>query len=207
MAKHEIKEIIDSGLRALSMKIEIEASNIIVSLSRGYPYYAHLLCYESTIKAIKSSSERIQKSDVASAIKMTLKNAVASVQDGYLKAVEGQRTGATYPLLLLGSALAKTDEFGYFKATDVRSPVSQGEGEATKSDYSERLNKLATDESRGLVLERRGVPRRYKFRFRDPLLKPYIIMKGISDGLVNCGFADSLAVEQPKQKTLFDCFE
>jgi hypothetical protein len=37
---------------------------------------------------------------------------------------------------------------------------------------------------RGPVLERTGVPRRYRFRFRNPLLQPFVIMEGLAQGLI-----------------------
>jgi len=81
-------------------------------------------------------------------------------------------------------------------------------GDVGSPDFSEQLNKLATDEWRGLVLERRGTPRKYKFRFRKPLLRPYIIMKGIDDGLVGGGLLEHMeTIQKPAQGTLFDDFE
>jgi len=37
---------------------------------------------------------------------------------------------------------------------------------------------------RGPILERTGVARRYRFRFRNPLLQPFVIMQGLADRLI-----------------------
>jgi hypothetical protein len=34
------------------------------------------------------------------------------------------------------------------------------------------------------VLIRRGKERAYKFRFRDPMMQPYVIMRGIDEGII-----------------------
>jgi Cdc6-like AAA superfamily ATPase len=206
MNKKELRDIIDGGMRMLGMSIEPEARDIIVSLSRGYPYYTHLLAYEATCKAIKSRSPRVHRGDVASAIRVAISGALETVRDDYLKAAEGQRKGTSYPLVLLSCALATPDDVGYFKPTDLKVPTSS-EVAVRASKFSEQLNKLATDDSRGPALERWGTARRYKFRFRNPLLRPYIIMKGINDGLVGGLLLEGLTGDgaAPK-KTLFDDF-
>ena len=37
---------------------------------------------------------------------------------------------------------------------------------------------------RGPILEQTGVQRRYRFRFRNPLLQPFVIMEGLAQGLI-----------------------
>ena len=203
MAKFELCEIIDAGLRALKMRIEPAAKEIITSLSRGYPYYTHLLCHEAALRAIKAKGESILKSDLSNAIRDAIRNATASVREDYVKGAEGQRKGTQFPVVLLSCALADSDDLGYFRPTDLKVPTEGVSG----PEYSDHLNKLATDESRGPVLERRGSPRKYKYRFRNPLLKPYIIMKGISDGLVGGGLLEGMGDKEQPQKSLFDGFE
>jgi Cdc6-like AAA superfamily ATPase len=204
MAKHELREIIVTGLRSLNMTIDPRVTDVIISLSRGYPYYTHLLCHEAAMKAIKTKGSKIVLADLGDAIRMALANVAASVREDYSKAADGQRKGTKYPLIMLSVALTAADDMGYFRPTDLKTP----NGYVGNPDFSEQLNKLATDESRGLVLERRGTPRKYKFRFRNPLLRPYIIMKGINDGDVGGGLLEHMqAIKKPEQGTLFDDFE
>jgi Cdc6-like AAA superfamily ATPase len=200
MAKGELRDVIENGLRALKMKMETETKELIISLSRGYPFYTHLLCNEACIRAIKGRSDTVNRANLSDAIRAALKNAQASVCNDYIKAADGQRKGSNYPNILLACALAKTDELGYFKPTDLQWPADEMRG----SKFSEPLHKLATDGTRGLVLERFGTPRKYKFRFRNPLIKPYIIMKGITDGCVKGQLLDGLGIERVVQRTLFD---
>lgn len=206
MAKYELSEIIDTGLRALSMRIDSNARAVILALSRGYPYYTHLLCYEAAMKAIKANGDTIKPADLGGAIKLALAKALASVREDYSKGADGQRRGTRYPIVLLAAALAETDDLGYFRPTDLKVPTRGGASEVS-TDYSVHLNKLATDPTRGLILERRGTPRKYKFRFQNPLLRPYIIMKGIDEGLVGGSLLEQLGCFRDRQQTLFDDFE
>jgi hypothetical protein len=34
------------------------------------------------------------------------------------------------------------------------------------------------------MLQKRGEPRRFRYRFVNPLLQPYVVMKALSEGLV-----------------------
>jgi hypothetical protein len=38
--------------------------------------------------------------------------------------------------------------------------------------------------SRGPVLKKDGVLRKFRYRFTNPLLQPYVLMRGIKDGLI-----------------------
>jgi len=40
------------------------------------------------------------------------------------------------------------------------------------------------DSSRGPILERRGEKFRYQYKFIDPLMEPYVVMKGLADKLI-----------------------
>ena len=46
------------------------------------------------------------------------------------------------------------------------------------------LNEFCT-EDRGPVLEKYGQRRRFRFRFKDSMMEPFVIMKGLKDGLIN----------------------
>ena len=50
--------------------------------------------------------------------------------------------------------------------------------------FSRHLADFCADD-RGPVLERTGVPRRYRFRFRNPLLQPFVIMQGLARELID----------------------
>lgn len=50
--------------------------------------------------------------------------------------------------------------------------------------FAKHMNEFCGD-ARGSVLEKIGTRRNYRFRFRNPLLPPYIIMNGIARDLIS----------------------
>ena len=50
--------------------------------------------------------------------------------------------------------------------------------------FARHLNALCEIE-RGPVLQKRGITRKFRFRFLNPLLEPYVIMRGISSGMLS----------------------
>jgi len=133
------------------------------------------------------------------------------------KAPEGQRQGTLYPQLLLACALAELDELGYFKSTGVREMLRMITHEEYElPSFSQHHSKFSTDVTRGPVLERMGPERRYKYRFRNSIMRPFVIMKGLQDGLLMGKLLEQLAAatgitgneNNPEgenfQKSLFD---
>lgn len=94
------------------------------------------------------------------------------------------RRDALYPQALLAAALVRTDALGYFAAADLREPMSRIMGRPCDiSTFAQHLKKFC-DSDRGNVLERTGVKRRYRFRFKNPLLQPFVIMQGLAKGFI-----------------------
>lgn len=184
MSMPELYEIIDKGLAELEMSIDPTARDRIATLSRGLPHYTHLLARHSARAALDSGELKIGADDVESAIREALDQAQQSILTSYHKATTSQQPDALYSRVLLACALAKTDEMGYFAAADVREPMSRIMGRAYDiPNYARHLNEFCSD-SRGPVLEKQGEPRRYRYRFRTPLMQPYVVLHGYADGLI-----------------------
>ena len=49
--------------------------------------------------------------------------------------------------------------------------------------FAKHMNEFCGDE-RSAILEKIGTRRNYRYRFRNPLLPPYIVMSGIAQGLI-----------------------
>ena len=185
MSPDELNEIITVGLNELGIDIEDRARTRIVHLSQGLPHYTHLLSLDAVRKALARESTTIQDSDVDASIEDAIERAQQSIKDDYHKATMSPRQDSLYPQVLTACALAETDELGFFAAKDVRGPMStimQRNYEIPA--FSRHLNHFC-DSRRGPVLERTGSSHRYRFRFIDPLLQPYVIMKGVSAGFIS----------------------
>jgi Cdc6-like AAA superfamily ATPase len=184
MAKSELLEIIDKGLSKLEgLTIDIDAKERITDYSQGLPYYTHLLARESALHAVTNGRTHMTKADLEEAIREAVDNQLESHLTAYNKAVYAPR-GKNFKPVLLACALAQKNDQQWFFPRDVMEPLRL----ITSTNYDVpafvRHLKLFCEESRGCILERRGPPRKLQYRFKKPLVEPYIVLRGLADGLI-----------------------
>lgn len=184
MPQEEIDKIIDNGLAIVGMTIEQNAKRRIYKLSQGLPHYAHLLGMHSALAATSHDRAHIVLDDAHEALRKTLKNAPQSIALEYERAaLSGGET--LHGKVLLACALAKTDAHGYFTGSDVQTLLST----LTKRDYmvsvfAQHLNSFC-ESHRGLVLHRASGARGSKYKFRNALMQPYVILKALEAGIIS----------------------
>ncbi|MFH0907441.1 MAG: ATP-binding protein [bacterium] len=184
MSKEELEEIVNKGIGRLGMTIEPVALNHITLLSQGLPHYTHLLGLHASREAIEQHQLDIQMAHIESALKKAVEEAQQSIHGGYHKATTSARKDNLYSAVLLACALADTDDFGYFAAADIREPLNRiTGGEYDIPSFSQHLRNFC-DDSRGPILHRAGVKHRFRFRFKNPLMQPFVIMRGMSDSRI-----------------------
>jgi Cdc6-like AAA superfamily ATPase len=187
MIEEEVKAIINTGLNATNQGITNEALAKIVLLSQGLPHYAHLLGKHSAREAYDRGQDAIDRDCVDAAVQKSLAQAQETIKALYMSATSSSYPGNLYPDVLLACAVAKTDDFGYFYAADVRSPLRKITGGTYDiPSFSKHLNDFCKPKC-GIVLQKIGDRRAFRFRFVDPLLQPYVIMKGMSSGRLPAG--------------------
>jgi hypothetical protein len=85
---------------------------------------------------------------------------------------------------------------GWFSQTQpvaVCKPLSEILHRPVKIDaFQQHLKKFIT-EQRANILVRRGHDRAFRFRFREPMMQPFVIMRGIEQGLVDPKAIDVLS--------------
>lgn len=185
MSTNELGEILDKATRLLDMKMDSKVRNKIIKLSEGLPHYTHLLGLLATQNAIKHFRTEIIEQDVDAAIENAIKKAQQSILYDYHKATSSTRKDVIYDRVLLACALAKTDDLGYFAAADVREPLSKIMGKPYDIPAFSRHLKEFCEESRGPVLQKTGKVRRFRYRFINPMLQPFVIMKGLDKGYIS----------------------
>ncbi|MHB1422790.1 MAG: nSTAND1 domain-containing NTPase [Gemmataceae bacterium] len=201
MQPGELKEIVNKAMHELGMTIQDDALELIVMLSQGLPHYTHLVGQEAAITAINDRRNEIALPDVKGGVNVALKNTQHSILDAYQKATKGQRKGTLFKQVLLACAIAEVDEQGYFISAAVREPLTKIMGKPYDiPNFSQHLDKFSSDQARGPVLERAGTARRFRFRFINPLLQPYVIMRGLSDELLD---GDVLELLRRKQQSRY----
>ena len=185
MSQDELSEIIDKRLPGLGMTIEADARWKIVILSRGLPTYVHRLCKHAATRAVNDLRRQISETDVDTAIQEVLSGSLQSLRDTYQTATLSNQPGNLFKEILLACALARADDAGYFVPAAVREPLEKVLGRVmTITQYQNHLNDWHAAK-RGSILQRTGTPRSYRFRFAEPTMQPYVLMKGIADGMVN----------------------
>lgn len=184
MSQDELLQIIDTGLARIGMEINGEARTRIAALSQGLPFHTHALSLYAVRAAIEDDRLRIEVRDVEAAIKEAVTCAQQTIVSAYQQAVSSPHQNL-YKEILLSAALAETDDLGYFAAGDLRHPLAKITGKDYGIDrFMKHLNEFCSD-TRGHVLEKIGQPRSFRFRFKDSMMEPFVIMKGINDGLIS----------------------
>ena len=192
MSEDELLEIIDKGLKKVGMTADSSCADRIAKLSHGLPHYTHSLALHAAQAAVARGSRRIDKPDIPKAIETSITDAQQSIVSAYNLAIASPRENL-FREVLLACALAPTDELGYFTTPSVREPMSKIMGRSYEIPaFARHLNDFCTKD-RGQILQRAGAARRYKFRFKNPLMEPYVVMKGISQKLIVPPVLDTLS--------------
>lgn len=133
--------------------------------------------------ALKQQQHTVTLETVYEALFTALDEATQSIKVSYTDAVTSSKPDATFAQTLLACAQAPFDELGYFAPADIGEPLSTilGRPRATP-DYLTHLKRFAGPPS--YVLDTRGDGRKARYRFHNPLMKPFVLMKGIRDGMM-----------------------
>ena len=184
MTSDEIKEVIQKGLSHLGMDIDEDALQRITLLTQGLPHYAHLLGLHASRTALDSLSLRIRMDTLDAAIKRALEGAQQTVRSAYQAATISPRKDNLFADVLLSCALAKTDDLGAFAAQDVRVPMQAITGKPYDiPNFAQHLFEFS-DSKRGNILKKFGAKKRFRYRFTNPLMQPFVIMRGFAEGRV-----------------------
>lgn len=181
MTRDELADIVKHGLTRLEMEIDEDALHLIQVIPRGLPQYAHLLAQEGARHALLSGRSRIERDDVMEGLNVGLAKLDHSLSKAYEDATYSPRKTRLREVLL-ACAIAKLGDMGDFSPSDVRLPYSRIIKEDVTIDrFNPQLTSLATTRD---ILIREGEERRWRYRFRDPLMEPYVLLNGLRAGLI-----------------------
>lgn len=180
----ELMQIIETRLDLLQMKMAPEVKKNLVSLSQGLPGYTHLMGQAASRSAIKRKALWVEEQDFDHAIKSAIETSDDSMKAAYAKAIRSTKPQNQYRQALLACALAHTDDRGFFNAGAIRQPFSEILGrEVDIPNFSRHLKEFC-DLARGPALVKEGRPRTFEYRFHDPLLRPYVVIRGVAEGMI-----------------------
>jgi Cdc6-like AAA superfamily ATPase len=181
MSKFELIEIIDKGLaRCDGVTIHMDVKMRIADYSQGLPSYTHLLAKTAALCAVHGDRMAVTMDDLDAAVKEAADTQLETNLSSYRLAVTAPR-GINFKPVLLACALAPKDEHGFFYAKDVVQPLRTITNKNYKIPAFARHLKLFCEEARGPILQRRGKP----YRFIRPIMEPYVILRGLADGMIS----------------------
>jgi len=176
MSKEELQTILTSCMQKIGVTMKNEVTEAIAELSHGLPHYTHLLGQYSTWEAIDDGKLVVALEHLQKATQRALENTNQSIKELYHKATSSPRKDCIFKEVLLACSLAEVDGLGYFAAADVRTPLQKiAEKPYGIAAFTKHLHAFCEKE-RGSILERTGQKFSYRFRFRNPLLQPYVIL-------------------------------
>lgn len=183
MTDSELKEIIQKRTSKTVMTFSGDAIWTIVKLSRGLPFFTQTLSKHAALHAIASRHTNVTDRDVEVSMNQFILDTESSFKDAYRDAVQSNQANF-FGQSLLACALAVTDEEGFFTANDVVEPYSSIMRDKKRiAHFEKHLRRFVSDE-RGRILIQRGGERQLRFRFADPMMQPYVIIRGIQSGMI-----------------------
>lgn len=184
MSTEELQEVVRHALQLADMSIQDAGLELITSISQGLPHFTHLIAQGAARTAIDQGEASITAAHVEKALATLVNKTQDTIVDAYNVAVSSNRE-TLYPHVLLAAAMADTDGQGFFAAADLVMPLSHiAEKPYDIPAFSRHLHALA-EESRGPTLQRKGSEHRYRFRFANPLVQPYVLMRGLAEKAIS----------------------
>lgn len=184
MSDSELKEIIIKRTNRTVMRFSGDAIWTVVTLSRGLPYFTQTLSKHAALHAIENKRLNVTNKDVEASMGRFIKDTESSFRGDYRNATRSNQANF-FQQSLLACALAGTDDEGFFTANDVVEPYSAIMKERKRiAHFEKHLRRFSSDEG-GNILIKRGGDRQQTFRFSDPMMQPYIIIRGIQNEMID----------------------
>jgi hypothetical protein len=175
-------ESVECALRALR-QASITAEDVVVEriavLANGLPHAVQALTRATAHDAAALGSGHLENTNLDAGMRAVLHESAAEVRQAYEFATVRARRGI-YPEILLACALAPRDEHGSFSVADVCDAVTR----IVHREVRGLTNQVCalTEAGRGTVLDKQGAAKAARYRFVDPRLEPYILMRGLEEG-------------------------
>jgi Cdc6-like AAA superfamily ATPase len=200
MTSDEMFEVLDKRLKQLGYTITGDAKWKVVNLAKGLPAYVHGLGKHACLATLVVGGRlHIEESHVDKAIDGLIASSDRSFTDVYEAATRSAQPDNLLRHVLTACALAKVDESGYFRPAAIKEPLSGILGRQVEIANFQNHLKAFIDPKRKAILKRDGEPRAYRFRFREPAMQPFVLMKGMDIISVDV----KRALSSPEQPDLF----
>jgi hypothetical protein len=194
MSASELEATLARGYAQIDdLSLGVDARDQIVQIAEGLPHYAHTLGSEAALRAIDDDRDEVSAVDVSSAEGNVIRT--HSMVSDYRAATQSPQPGHLFEEVLLACAYSPRDSVGYFRASDVRGPLSLITGRPMEfANFQRHLTEMSGEHRHALYKE--GPERHYVYRFRQPLLQPYVKMLARATGRITNELSDRLGRDQ-----------
>ena len=210
MSTDELIQIVERGYKLAGLIAKKDVLEHIGRMSQGLPHYAHRIGQESGFATLDRESIEVTSQDVESGVSRAIELTNETIRASYAKAITSPQAGNLYRQVILACAMARDNDLGYFAAADVRGPLAY----ITRKDYGipqfvGHLKKFCTSD-KGTILQVEGKEWSRRYRFKTPLMRPYVVLKGIQDGFIyqedvmRFEYTENGRLVKPYQPSLFN---
>ena len=184
MPTSELRQIIRAGYDKVGLNADETTIDLMGRLAQGLPHYAHRFGQEAGWAAVARLSHGVERIDVDQALRQAVTLTLESIRQAYHEATFSTQKATLFAKVLLACALAEVDDLDYFTAGNVRDPLALVAGKRYEiPQFVGHLKKFGRAE-KGLVLEVTGVEWKRRYRFSNPLMRPYVVLRCIQEGLI-----------------------
>ena len=179
MNRVELSEAFARALALVGMTAEPAVIERIATLSQGLPHYTHLLGQGAARAAALEHQTHLTVTHLDASVAVAIRRASDTVRQAYEQSIVRARRGI-YPEILLAAVLSARDAYGAFRVAAVRDTLER----IVRREVRGLTNQIAalTEDGRGGALQKLGAGRTARFRFVNPLLEPFILMRGLEQG-------------------------
>lgn len=176
MSDREIDRILLAGAEAAGLTFGEEVRRRIVTIAKGLPYYAQLLALHAARSAVGRDGLEVGREDLAYAVARCVQEADRGLVEAYNQAL-GPEAKPVHADVLYAAAQGRADEFGAFHPAELsRVPLTPGGDTLPLAALQQPLSRLS-DEERGGVLQRLVEPGGFRYRFRNQMMRQYVLMR------------------------------
>lgn len=185
MSDDELGGIVDIALQATGFTLGgSDVKRRIVAASMGFPHFTHALGQNAARSALDENRMVITERDLLSSMNTLVSFGDQTHRETYHLAVTGTKKSNIWREVVAACAHAESDERGFFSSRSVQESLSRIlKRRVIQQTVAFHLGKL-TEKSRGPLLERSGPERRYRYRFVSPIMRPFVLIKAATDGLL-----------------------
>lgn len=171
MSDDEIRQIVTTGEQASGLTFDVAAREFIVTLSRGWPYIASLLCHHAGLSAIDAGRTTVMSANVSAAVDDSVHELRARMAKGVRLQVDRLRNEGAGKLLTLlaGASLAAG---GDFDAGDIDELAQKNADAAAARRLAEQLA------AEKMLLESRDDAYGIRYAFVEESLPSYLWFLG-----------------------------